>query len=192
MSDINYLCPQCRTTLAPVTEGSFDTWHCKDGHGVGVTLTETYGHLQEDEIHAIWQAAKSAPASSLKSPALGNPMVAITIVADDDEIKGNKGPASRLVTLDVAPGEQFVWFQVVDLKNMPADLPNPPPSPEEAAKLEQLRQQSIESIAKDADERAGTAGEFGYRVGSKAAALLRMTGFMNRLSSAARARLDKA
>ena len=191
MSELTYLCPQCRTALDAVTEGSFDTWHCKDGHGVGVTLTEAYGHFQEDEIHAIWQAVATAPKSSLKSPALGHPMVAVTVVVDDDEIEGNQGPGSHLVTLDVAPDEQFLWFHVVDFKNMSADLPNPAPSAADRAKLEQLGAQSREAIARDLDGHESDVGRAGYRFGSRAAALLHLTGLTRRLGNAAKERLEK-
>lgn len=191
MSDLDYLCPQCRTTLAAVAYGDFDTWECKDGHGVGITLTEAYGHFQEDEIRAIWQAAKSAPQSSLRSPALGQPMVAVTVAVDDDEVEGSPAGGSRLVTLDVAPDEQFLWFHVVDFKAMPADLPNPAPSADELAKLEQIRAQSREAIAADTRRQETPESEFGYRVGSKAAALLNLTGFMKKLGAAARKPLER-
>lgn len=191
MTDIEYLCPQCRTTLAAVAHGGLDTWQCKDGHGVGITVTEAYGHFQEDEIRAIWQAAKSAPQSSLKSPALGRPMVAITVAVDDDEVEGNQGPGSHLVTLDVAPDEQFLWFHVVDFNAMPADLPSPAPSADELAKLEQIRALSRESISADAKRQESPESQFGYRFGSRAAALLNLGGFMKKLGAAARKPLER-
>ena len=192
MSNMNYLCPQCRSTLASVREDRLDTWQCKEGHGIGLTLSESYGHFQEDEIDAIWKEAKSGARSSLKSPLLGGPMVAITVSVDDDEIRGNQGPGSRLVTLDVAPDEQFLWFHVVDFNNMPADLPNPLPSAEELAHHELLARQSRESIAKDLASREGDLDNLGHRIGSRAAALLGMSGLVKRLSDAASTRVEKA
>jgi hypothetical protein len=189
MSDLNYLCPQCRAVLKGVTKGDFDTWECSAGHGVGVTLTEAYNHLQEDEIHAIWQAAKTAPPSSLRSPVLGQPMVAVTVTVDDDEIEGNQGPGAHLVTLDVAPDEQFLWFHVVDLAAMPADLPNPLPSAEEFAKLAKLRDEAAASVARDADAAESAESKLAYRFGSRAAALLGLTGLTNRLGARAKKRL---
>lgn len=191
MSDMKYLCPECRSALAAVTEDGFDTWQCKDGHGIGVTLSETYGRLQEDEIQAIWTAAKSAPRSSLKSPALGHPMVAITVIVDEDEIPGNEGTGARPVTLDVAVDEQFLWFEVVDLEHMPADLPNPRPSADELARLQQLAEQSRASIQKDLDAREDVLSSIGYRFGSRAAALLGLNSLMARLGGSAKARLEK-
>jgi hypothetical protein len=187
MSDVNYQCPRCRSTLAAVTNGNFDTWECREGHGIGLTLTEAYGRLQEDEIRAIWAAAKDAPASALKSPVLGHPMVAITVTVDDDELEGNEGPGAHLVTLDVAPGEQFLWFHVVDLESMPTDLPNPQPSKEEVAKLEALRKQSSNAIERDLAAR--DADDVGYRIGSKAAAMFGLGGLMKRLGARTAAKL---
>lgn len=186
MSDLKYLCPKCRTSLLPVTKGDFDTWECADGHGVGLTLTEAYGHFQEDEIHAIWKAAKNGPKSSLQSPALGQPMVAVTVAVDDDEIKGNEGPGSRLVTLDVAPDEQFLWFHVGDFHSMPGDLPNPLPSAEELARVEVIRAQAKDFVAGQAESATSTVG---YRVANRVAARLGLTALMNRLGKAARERL---
>ena len=118
-------------------------------------------------------------------------MVAITIVVDDDEIEGNGGPGAHLVTLDVAPDEQFLWFHVADFKAMTTDLPNPPPSAEQLARLEQLRAQSRESILRDLQNEENDASKFGYRFGSRAAARLHLTGFVKKLGDAARARLDE-
>jgi hypothetical protein len=191
MGETGYQCPQCRLALAPRRQGDFDAWECTGGHGIGVTLTEAYGHFQDDEIHAIWTASKTAPKSALKSPMLGTPMVAVTVIVDDDEIEGNEGPGAHPVTLDVAPDEQFLWIHVADFKNMPADLPNPPLSQEQLSRLDQLGRQSRESIRKDLDSRETDESRLGYRVGSWAAAKLHMTGLMNRLSASAKSRVEK-
>ncbi|HXC50080.1 MAG TPA: zf-TFIIB domain-containing protein [Candidatus Limnocylindrales bacterium] len=191
MSETRYHCPQCRTPLAALKEGDFDAWQCPEGHGIGVTLTEAYGHFQDDEIHAIWTASKSAPKSTLKSPVLGSPMVAVTVVVDDDEIEGNEGPGAHLVTLDVAPDEQFLWIHVADFRGMPTDLPNPPPSAEQRARLDELGMESRASIGRDLDSRETDESRLGYRVGSWAAAKLHMTGLVNRLGASAKARMNK-
>jgi len=190
MSDLKYLCPKCRISLAPVTKGDFDTWECADGHGVGLTLTEAYGHFQEDEIRAIWKAAKDAPRSSLKSPVLGHPMVAITVAVDDDEIEGNEGHGARLVTLDVAPDEQFLWFEVGEFNSMPGDLPNPAPSAEEQARLEEIRAHAKAFVAEQAEKSESPASAVGYRVATRVAAGFGLTSLLNRLGGAAKARLD--
>jgi hypothetical protein len=190
MADLEYRCPQCRQPLASRRNGDFDTWECTQGHGVGLTLTEAYGHLQEDEIHAIWKAAAGAPKSALASPLLGHPMVAVTVVVDDDEVEGNTGSGAHPVTLDVAVDEQFLWFHVVDFKAMPADLPNPPPSAADVARLDSLKDQSSRWVARDADSEESALSKLGYRFGSRAAALLHLTSFTRKLGEKARAELD--
>lgn len=191
MSNLTYLCPQCRSTMAAVKKDDFDTWECKDGHGVGFTVSEAHGRLQEDEIRSIWQAAKSAPPSSLKSPILGRPMVAITIVVDDDEIEGNEGPGARPVTVDVCLDEQFLWFQVVALENMPLDLPNPPAPPEELARIHQIRGEIREVASLEAGSEESSVDDVGYRFGSRVAAMLGMDGLLKRLGDSARERVRK-
>lgn len=191
MSNLTYLCPQCRSTMAAVKKDDFDTWECTGGHGVGFTVTEAHGRLQEDEIRAIWQAAKSAPQSSLKSPILGRPMVAVTIVVDDDEIEGNEGPGARPVTLDVCPDEQFLWFQVVALESMSRDLPNPPAPPEELARIHQIRGEIREAQSLEAENGEGSVDDIGYRFGSRVAALLGMSGLLRRLGDSTRERVRK-
>lgn len=188
MSDASYSCPQCRAALVAVAKGEVDTWECADGHGVGLTLSEAYGHFQEDEIRAIWKEAQGAPQSALLSPLLGHPMVSITVAVDEDETEGNRGEGARFVTLDVAPAEQFLWFEVIDYTAMPADLPNPPPSAAEVAKMEELAKMSREGIAKAAEARESRVGELGYRVGSKTAAILGLGGFLRRLGDRSGAR----
>jgi hypothetical protein len=181
MSQIEYLCPHCRARLAAVTEGSLDAWSCPEGHGVGITLSETYGQFQEDEIRAIWKAASTAPTSSLLSPAMAKPMVAVTLLVDDDEIEGNEGPGARLVTLDVAPDEQFLWFEVVDFETMPADLPNPPPSTLELARLEEVRADAAADVVRQAAARETELDRLAHRFGSRADALLGLSSLTKKL-----------
>jgi hypothetical protein len=178
-----YLCPQCRAPLEAVTEGSLDTWRCASGHGVGVTMTETYGRFQDDEIRAIWDAAsKAGPTSSaLRSPLTGKPMPAITVLVDDDEVEGNEGPGAHLVTLDVAPDEQFLWFQVVDFHNMPMDLPNPAPSAEDLARLEAVRAHAEQTVADRIEDSETVLDAIGHRFGTRAAAMLGLSSFVKRL-----------
>lgn len=184
--DLKNQCPQCRTDLQKVTKGDFDTWECPAGHGIGLTLTEAWGHLQDDEIHSIWAATKVASEkSALKSPAIGMPMVAITVVFDDDEVEGNQGPGAHPVTLDVAPDEQFLWFHVEDKESAALDLPNPEPSPEELAKIEQIRQQFGASILETMRERNGLTNQSAsYRFATKEAAELHIQGLLDKMGGA--------
>ena len=90
---IQYACPRCRATLRKGThKAGMDSWACPNHHGVAITLAEAWGHLQDDEIKAIWQAAKNGRPSGLKSPLRGTAMTRIEIPVDGDEEEGNRGP----------------------------------------------------------------------------------------------------
>lgn len=78
-------CPRCGTPLIKGTQkNGIDGWACPNQHGVGITLSEAWGHLQDDEVRAIWRAAKNGQPSALKSPALGEDMVRIEISVERD------------------------------------------------------------------------------------------------------------
>lgn len=170
MSETPYVCPKCRFALMPVHVGRLDTWECKEGHGIAISLSESYGHLQEDEISAIWRAAGSGKATGLKSPLLGKPMIAIEVLVDDDE-GDHEGQNARMVALSVAPEEQFLWFAVADFKSMPADLPNPGASDSERAAQHQLAEQSRQAVARDLDSREDDLDRLATRFGTRVAAL---------------------
>jgi Zn-finger nucleic acid-binding protein len=141
-------CPlvDCRAALA-LTEkpDAFDVWICPNGHGMAATITELWKHIQDDEIRAIWQAAKGAPKNDRKSPVLGTPMVTVTISVDSDEEQGNSAADAKELTLDVAPDEEFVWFDAGELEMFASDLPNPEPSADEKAKVKELADHFAES-----------------------------------------------
>ena len=140
MSEMENLCPQCRRPLDLTSVGDFDTWKCSTGHGVGVVLTEAWGHLQDDELHAIWSAAKLGTPSTLLSPALGQPMVDVTVLADPDEVEANEGEGGSSISLSVDTNEQFLWFGGDSLSKMSPDLANPKPSEADVAKEQQIIQ----------------------------------------------------
>ena len=133
--------PGCRTVLDKTAEGEFDSWVCPKGHGVAASLTELWGYAQDDEIRTLWQAVKSAPKNDLMSPALGSPMVSVTITIDSDEVHGNVGPDARTLTFDVADQEQMVWFDPDELRQLFPDLPNPEPTAGDLATIQTIASQ---------------------------------------------------
>jgi Zn-finger nucleic acid-binding protein len=140
-------CPRCGTALIQGTQkNDIDAWACPNHHGVGITLSEAWGHLQDDEIRAIWRAAKNGQPSAPNSPALAGNMVRIEITVDSDEEEGNCGPGVFQIELDVDVDEQFIWFDSGELERMPDDLPNPDMSEEERKHVEEIAQQFGESI----------------------------------------------
>ena len=42
------------------SSGALDRWSCTAGHGLAMTLSESYEQLQEDEIGRLWQLARDA------------------------------------------------------------------------------------------------------------------------------------
>lgn len=140
-------CPRCGTTLIKGTQkNDIDGWACPNHHGVGITLSEAWGHLQDDEVRAIWRAAKKGRPSALKSPAFGEDMVRIDISVDSDEEDGNRGPGAFQIELDVNVDEQFIWFDSGELEQMPDDIPNPQMGEEERKHIEEISQQFGDSI----------------------------------------------
>lgn len=135
-------CPICSTELQLGSHGTLDHWSCPAGHGLAMTLTESYERLQEDEISLLWQTARQAPPGPLPSPFDGRPMVRFSFGYDDDEIPEGEpgdGPDLGTVEVDVDVANQFIWFDAGELDVLPHDLPNEPPSPEELAKVAEIR-----------------------------------------------------
>jgi Zn-finger nucleic acid-binding protein len=147
-------CPRCRTPLTKGTlKNDIDSWACPNHHGVGITLSEAWGHLQDDEVKAIWSAAKNGQPSDLKSPALGKEMVRIEITVDSDEEEGNRGPDAFQIELDVSVDEQFIWFDAGELEKMPEDIPNPQMSEGERKHIEEIAQEFGDSMMANYDKR---------------------------------------
>ncbi len=124
-------CPICSAELVLGSSGQLDSWACPQGHGLAMTLSESYEQLQEDEIALLWQRAKMAQPGPLTSPFGGAPMVRITVDFDDDEVSegaAGDGPNTGAVVVDVDVPNQFIWFDAGELDELPVDLPDPEPS----------------------------------------------------------------
>lgn len=137
-------CPACDADLVLTHTGTFDSWACPAGHGIAMTLTEGYERLQEDELTGLWALARRAAAvpAARRSPISGRPMVAVEVPWDGDEVPDGAtgdGPDLGSVWLDVDLDEQVVWLDSGELEVFPADLADPEPSPEELAKVEEIR-----------------------------------------------------
>lgn len=144
-------CPDCSASLALTNHGTFDAWVCPAGHGLAATLSEAYERAQEDDLVTLWQAARAAmPASSHRScPMCQQGMVAVDAAVDADEARDGEpgdGPTTHEVPVDVCVSDQVIWFDVAELDAMPADLPEPEPTPEHEAALQQIRAAWGESL----------------------------------------------
>jgi len=133
--------------------GDLATWTCPTGHGAGLTVTEAYRHLQDDEIHRAWEAAKTAPPGPHACPICRRPMVVVTLsygpdeLADDDA--GKAAPTGQ-ETLDICAEDELIWLAPGELDALPTDLPNSEPSAEEQTQIDAIRQAFGQSLLDDA------------------------------------------
>jgi Zn-finger nucleic acid-binding protein len=149
-------CPVCGVELQLGSSGSLDRWSCTAGHGLAMTLSESYERLQEDEIGRLWALARDAAPGPLPSPFDGVPMRRFSLPFDADEVPeggDGDGPDLGAVEIDVDVANQFVWFDVGELDVLPADLPDPEPSAAELAKVAEIAAQFGAGIEAAADER---------------------------------------
>ncbi len=114
-------CPVCGVALEQGHKSGLETWQCPEAHGVGINLIEAYGHLQRDELEAIWGNAKDAPESPLVSPITGKRMVEVTFDVDDDMKFGTTDGEARSMTIEVDTENYFGWFSFEELRSMPID-----------------------------------------------------------------------
>jgi len=152
-------CPSCGGDLTLTHQGSLDTWVCPAGHGLAMTLSESYERLQEDEINSLWQRAKAATptGASRRSPTTGAPMVSVEVPFDDDEaVAGapDDGPDRGSVWLDVDLADEVIWFDASELDALPVDLADPAPTADELASVDRIRGAFGQSIVDAAEARA--------------------------------------
>lgn len=151
-------CPVCAAELRLGRSDSFDSWSCPNGHGLAMTLSESYERLQEDEIGAIWQQARASGPGPLASPFDGRPMVRVRVEVDTDEVPDTQpgdGPATAAVVVDVDVENQFIWLDAGELGVFPADVEDPAPSPEVLDKEREIIEQFGNDLTDAAERREG-------------------------------------
>ncbi len=149
-------CPICGTELQLGSTGSLHHWSCTSGHGLAMTLTESYERLQEDEIAEMWRLARAAAPGPLPSPFDGTPMARVEVPVDVDEAREGEagdGTPVRTVVIDVDVENQFIWLDAGELDEFPEDLPDAPPSPEQLAKEAEIVARFGADIEADVEER---------------------------------------
>ena len=81
-------------------------------------------------------------------------MVSITVGTDLDEVddgRSGDGADTGELPVDVCVVDQVIWFGVAELELLPADLPDPQPTPEQQAAVADIaRQFGDEIVAADA------------------------------------------
>jgi Zn-finger nucleic acid-binding protein len=149
-------CPICGVELQLGSSGTLDHWSCPAGHGLAMTLSESYERLQEDEIAQMWQKARAAGPGPLPSPFTGVAMARVEIEADADEVPEGEpgdGPGTGTVVVDVDVENEFIWFDAGELDELPVDLPDAPPTPEQLAAEAEITARFGAGIEAAADER---------------------------------------
>jgi Zn-finger nucleic acid-binding protein len=146
-------CPICSEELILGSSGALDQWACPEGHGMAMTLSESYERLQEDEIALLWDLARDSSAGPLPSPFDGAPMKRVSMPYDEDETDAS-GLALGFVELDVDVANQFIWFDSGELDQLPEDQVDPEPTPEELAKVAEIASQFGAAIVAAAEDRA--------------------------------------
>lgn len=144
MSLIQPSCPSCGGALVLTHQGTLDSWVCPAGHGLAMTLSESYERLQEDEIAKLWQAAHVAQpiGEARRSPTTGAPMVSVKVSWDGDEApEGAEGDGTDVgsVWLDVDVWDQVIWFDASELEPLPQDQPDVEPDAADREALEKIR-----------------------------------------------------
>jgi len=161
-------CPTCSSALALTSQGGFNPWVCPNGHGLAATLAEDYEKAQEDELHQLWKLAKTAPVGTRACPMCERPMVVVDLGWDSDEVpegEAGDGPDEGHEALDVCLADEVVWFDAGELEALPADLPDPEPTPEEQAKIQQVADTFVSAYATsvEQDMHAGAINHFADR-----------------------------
>ena len=149
-------CPVCGTELQLGTTESFAHWSCPQGHGLAMTLSESYERLQEDEIAELWRLARAAGPGPLPSPFDGRPMARIDAPVDPDEVpqgEDGDGPDTASVVVDVDVENQFIWLDADELDEFPVDLEDAPPSPQQLAVEAEITARFGAEIEAEGEER---------------------------------------
>ncbi|HEY7105636.1 MAG TPA: zf-TFIIB domain-containing protein [Acidimicrobiia bacterium] len=105
-------CPTCGSELHLTRDGVLDAWLCPNGHGTGFTLTEAYHRIDDDEVHAIWQQARTASPGARACPLCG-----VTMVTMDVAPARSDGGAT--FALDVCLADELLWFDAGELDAIP-------------------------------------------------------------------------
>jgi Zn-finger nucleic acid-binding protein len=127
------VCPNCGSALHLERDGALDAWVCPNGHGLGFTVSEAYERIGEDEIHTIWQQARTASPGTRACPMCATTMVAVAVPPN--------AHVSTVLNLDVCLVDELFWFDAGELDIIPIESPDPGPSREEEAHLATIAKQ---------------------------------------------------
>jgi Zn-finger nucleic acid-binding protein len=135
-------CPQCQVELTLGGGDSAPYWSCPNGHGLACTMTAAYGRIDDAQIQGIWHASENAPEGSRACPMCGKAMV---------EVPASAGSALKV---DVCRDDEVFWLDSGEVDKLPEETPDAPPSAEEEANLQKIRDEfdtGIDKAIRDAN-----------------------------------------
>jgi hypothetical protein len=135
------ICPTCQSPLALGANGLTGFWSCPNGHGAACTVTAAYGHVQDDEIRAIWQASAQAQPGSHACPMCGHPMVEVSVDA-----AAAAGAQAAKVAVDVCRDDELFWLDAGEVDQLPKAAPAAAPSAEEEQNFAAIRKSFDDAV----------------------------------------------
>jgi Zn-finger nucleic acid-binding protein len=135
------ICPSCQTPLALGANGLTGFWSCPNGHGAACTVTAAYGHVQDEEIRAIWQASAQGQPGSRACPMCGRPMVEVSVDAATAA-----GAQAAKVAVDVCRDDELFWLDAGEVDQLPKSAPAAAPSVEEEQNFAAIRKSFDDAV----------------------------------------------
>ena len=144
------ICPTCQSPLALGANGLTGFWSCPNGHGAACTVTAAYGHVQDDEIRAIWQASAQAQPGSHACPMCGHPMVEVSVDA-----AAAAGAQAAKVAVDVCRDDELFWLDAGEVDQLPKSEPATAPTAQEEQNLAAIRKTFDDAVDQGIREHEG-------------------------------------
>lgn len=142
-------CPECRHDLVLTSDRNFDTWSCRDEHGIAVSTVEGAHRFQDDELELFLRGWTSGTLSERPCPTCEASMRTVGVAIDDDEDRSNNAgsdqSASQKIEAEVCRNCLILWFDQGEMDKLPANLPNATfeASPEQQKVLDNIRHEAV-------------------------------------------------
>ena len=156
------ICPVCQANLALGANGLTGFWSCPNGHGAACTVTAAYGHVQDEEIRAIWQASATAAAGARACPMCGHAMVEVPADA-----AAAAGAQAAKVQVDVCRDDELFWLDAGEADQLPKSDPQTPLTAEQERGLAEIRQTFDDALDQGARDSEGVFDRLTDRIAQR-------------------------